>query len=63
MFYIIMTEQAYTTYATILNNKSNCFNVCVYSLKKSFIDIYIIKEAQITDHKSILCATTTLKYF
>ena len=60
MFYIIMTEQNYTMHITIINNKSNCFNVRIYSLKKSFIDIYIIKDAQITDHKSILCASLLL---
>ena len=55
-----MTEQSYTMHITIINNKSNCFNVRIYSLKKSFIDIYIIKDAQITDHKSILCASLLL---
>lgn len=60
MFYIIMTEQSYIMHITIINNKSNCFNVRIYSLKKSFIDIYIIKDAQITDHKSILCASLLL---
>ena len=43
MFYIIMTKQSYTMHITIINNKSNCFNVRIYSLKKSFIDIYIKK--------------------
>ena len=60
MFYIIMTEQSYTMHVTIINNKSNCFNVRIYSLKKCFTDIYTIKDAQITDHKSILCASLLL---
>ena len=60
MFYIIMTEQSYTMHITIINNKSNCFNVRIYSLKKSFIDIYIIKDALITDPKSILSASLLL---
>lgn len=60
MFYIIMAEQCYTMHVTIINNKSNCFNVRIYSFKKYFTDTYTIKDAQITDHKSILCASLLL---
>ena len=47
-------------HVTIINNKSNCFYVRIYSFKKCFTDIYTIKDAQIADHKSILCASLLL---
>jgi len=45
-------------HVTIINNKS--FYVRIYSFKKCFTDIYTIKDAQITDHKSTLCASLLL---
>ena len=60
MFYIIMKELTCIMHINTINNKSNCFNVRIYSLKKSFTDIHTIKDAQITDHKSIFCASLLL---
>lgn len=60
MFYIIMKGQIYIMHTATINNKSNCFNVRIYFLKKFFTDIHTIKDAQITDYKSILCASLLL---
>ena len=60
MFNIIMQENHLCIDPFTINNKSNCFNVRIYSFKKCFTDIYTIKDAQITDHKSILCASLLL---
>ena len=60
MFNIIMQENHLYIDPFTINNKSNCFMFAFIFFKKCFTDIYTIKEAQITDHKSILCASLLL---